>query len=117
MPLKKQPPSSSSTLGAIEAAVARVASLGLADEADDEDRLVIVVSDANFRRYGITPEDLNEAMRRDSRVRVHLVLIASLADEAAALLQALPLGTCHICLDSALLPTVIRQILSAGMSD
>ena len=53
------------TLGAIDAAVARVAARALphAADADAEERVVVVVSDANFRRYGITPGDLNEAMR------------------------------------------------------
>ena len=74
-------------------------------------------------------------MQRDDRVQVHLILIASLRDEADELMATLPSGKygflatntcriltitfghssgrCHACMDSALLPAVIRKILTA----
>ena len=35
---------------------------------DSDEKIVIVVSDANFRRYGISAKDLKEAMEKDSTV-------------------------------------------------
>ena len=73
---------------------------------------MIVVSDANFRRYGILPRDLREAMQKNAAIKVHLVLIASMRDEAEEMTAKLPIGCCHICYDNALLPTVITKILT-----
>ena len=94
--------SGDNTLGAISHAVDRVLALGLGSHADSNgsgssdghsERVVIVVTDANFARYGITSEDLKVAMQRDDRrVQVHLILIASLRDEADDLMATLPSG-------------------------
>jgi hypothetical protein len=56
--------------------------------------------------------DLREAMQKNASVKVHLVLIASLRDEAEEMTAKLPVGCCHICYDNSLLPTVIRKILT-----
>ena len=103
--------SGDNTIGAIEAAVARLSGKGSLEE----DKLVIVVSDANFRRYGISASDLKQAMGKDPMVAVHLILIASLKDEAKEMTEKLPLGRCHVCFDTAALPTVIRKILTADI--
>jgi hypothetical protein len=84
------------TLEAIDAAVTRVID-ATKDESVGSQRYVIVVSDANFRRYGISSKRLTQAMTRDPRVQVHLVLIASLGDEASKTARALPDGQCHVC--------------------
>lgn len=84
------------TLEAIDAAVTRVAD-STKDESVSSQRFVIVVSDANFRRYGISTKMLTAAMTKDPRVQVHLVLIASLGDEAEKTARALPDGQCHVC--------------------
>jgi hypothetical protein len=51
-------------------------------------------------------------MQKNSSVKVHLVLIASLREEAAEMMAKLPIGFCHVCFDNALLPTIIRKILT-----
>ena len=107
--------SGDNTLGAIETAVDRVAARG-GLSGDKDEKLVIVVSDANFRRYGISSNHLKEVMQKDPSVAVHLILIASLRDEAREMTSRLPPGSCHVCFDNAQLPTVIRKILTADMN-
>ena len=51
------------TLESVEASVAAVA------EADADDYFCIVFSDANFERYGITPEDLKRVMNSNPKVK------------------------------------------------
>ena len=104
--------SGDSTLESIEAAVDRVRKRG-GMAGDGHERIVIVVSDANFRRYGISAQDLKEAMGKDSSVVVHLILIASLRDEARDITAKLPAGRVHVCFDNHELPTVMRKILTA----
>ena len=87
---------------------------GLNVNAKADEKIVIVVSDANFRRYGISAKDLKEAMEKDSTVVVHLILIASLRDEAREITARLPAGRVHICFDNTELPMVIRKILTAN---
>lgn len=75
------------------------------------DRYVFVFSDANFDRYGITAQELGAALQDESgRVSAHCLLIASLDDEAARLARELP-GSCHLCLDTAHLPKILKNIL------
>jgi hypothetical protein len=73
-----------------------------------------VLSDANFRRYGIDPAELSKIMRRSDRVQVHMVLIASLRDEAEEVAKALPLGFAHLCQESSDLPSILRRILESS---
>ena len=104
--------SGDSTLESIEVAVNRVKERG-GMTGDSDEKIVIVVSDANFRRYGISAQDLKEAMEKDTSVVVHLILIASLRDEAKDITAKLPAGRVHICFDNTELPTVIRKILTS----
>jgi hypothetical protein len=103
--------SGDNTLGAVGKAVDNI----LANTEDDQkmDRYVFVVSDANFDRYGISPKFLAKAMTKDKRVKVHFILIASLADEAERIAKALPTGHAHICFDTNSIPTVLKKILTS----
>ena len=51
-------------------------------EAKAENRYVIVLSDANFSRYGIKPSDFSELMLSDQAVKVFAIFIGSLGDQA-----------------------------------
>lgn len=97
------------TLQAAEVAVDRA--LQGAEDGDNTQRIVIVLSDANFHRYGIEPADLSRVMRKSDRVKVHMILIASLGDEAEEVAKQLPLGYAHLCSESADLPAILRKIL------
>jgi hypothetical protein len=97
------------TLQAAEIAVNRA--LQGAEEGDNVQRMVIVLSDANFERYGIQPADLSRIMRKSEKVKVHMILIASLGDEAEEVARQLPLGYAHLCSESSDLPAILRKIL------
>lgn len=53
-----------------------------ASEAKAEQRYVIVLSDANFSRYGIKPADFASLMVSDPLVNVYAIFIGSLGDQA-----------------------------------
>ena len=74
--------------------------------------LVIVVSDANLRRYGIAPAELSKAMKASNKVKTHVVFIASVRDEADLWVKELPFGMSKVCLDTSDLPHIMREILS-----
>jgi len=83
-------------------------------EQPGDDYFVLVVSDANFRRYGIRPSEFREHLLHP-RVNVHGIFLASMFDEAKYLNQSLPPGKTHICLDNSRLPLIIRQILTSSV--
>ena len=72
-----------------------------------------MMSDANFERYGISPAYLSRLMTKDKRVKVHFILIASLADEAERVAKALPAGHAHVCFDTTSIPAVLKSILTS----
>ncbi|KAH9251039.1 hypothetical protein BASA81_011099 [Batrachochytrium salamandrivorans] len=72
--------------------------------------LVIVVSDANLRRYGIAPSELAKEMK-SAKVKTHVVFIASVRDEAEVWARELPLGRAKVCLETSDLPHIMRDIL------
>ena len=47
-----------------------------------DDYFVIVLSDANFSRYGIKPRHFTALMNSDHRVNVYAIFIGSLGDQA-----------------------------------
>lgn len=108
------------------------------DEEADQN-IVVVVSDANFERYGITPQDIGGIMvsgaaaysshcrrswfitsfcdslpwqRSNHQVSCHLVMLASLEDEAEELRKELPKGAAHICYRTDDLPQAFKTILT-----
>lgn len=50
------------------------------EEADEH--FVIILSDANFDRYGIRPVRFTEALQRDEEVNAFAIFIGSLGDQA-----------------------------------
>jgi von Willebrand factor A domain-containing protein 8 len=92
-----------STLEAIELAISK------AHEGD----LVLVVSDANLQRYGIKPADVSDLFRRKD-VHAHLVLIGSFGEEAHRLARAIANERAQVCLDSAELPKIIKNIVASA---
>lgn len=107
------------TLRATEEAAAELSAYQQARDGGEEEgegqgrgggSYLFVVSDANFARYGIDPRRLGEALVRDRSVRGHVFLVASLGDEAAAAVRAMPVGRAHLCLDAAALPGAMKRI-------
>ena len=54
-------------------------------QAKAEQRYVIVMSDANFSRYGIKPAEFARLMVSDPLVNVYAIFIGSLGDQASRL--------------------------------
>lgn len=72
---------------------------------------VVVFSDANLSRYGIEPQDLAQALKKN----VYIVFIASMFNEAQQLTQALPSSNGFVCLDTRELSTTFKKILSQNI--
>ena len=96
------------TLEAVAQGVAECVSV----EADDY--LTIIVSDANLRRYGISPAVLGAALQSEPRVQAYVIFIASLEDEVARILPNMPPGKAFFCAETAMLPAMLRTILTAS---
>ncbi|KAJ7616381.1 AAA domain-containing protein [Mycena polygramma] len=77
---------------------------------DADDWFVIAITDANFGRYLIKPEDISRAMRRDPKVHTALICIGEGA-EATWIPKTIP-GRGYRVSNTADIPTVLRSILS-----
>ena len=78
-----------------------------------EGDLVLVVSDANLKRYRIEPEEVSSLLRQKD-VHAHLILIGSLGEEADKLASAIPNGRAQVCFDSGDLPLLIQRIVASA---
>ncbi|XP_028163508.1 von Willebrand factor A domain-containing protein 8 [Ostrinia furnacalis] len=82
---------------------------------DADESIVLILSDANLRRYGIQPEELGTILTSESKVQAHVIFIGSLGDEASMLLRRLPAGHAHVCMDTANLPHIMQQIFASSL--
>lgn len=80
-------------------------------EADEH--FVIVLSDANFDRYGIRPQKLAEILNSDEKVHGFIIFIGSLGDQAVRLVKQLPSGKAFMCMDNKQLPNIMQQIFTS----
>ena len=92
------------TLAATRRAIADIAGL------DADQRLVMVVSDADLQRYGIDVREWDGVLRGDPRVQAYVVLISNNVDEAERIRAALAPGRAHICAETASLAVTFKQI-------
>ena len=86
----------------------------LSEEEADE-HFVIVLSDANFDRYGISPRRFGEILKGNDKVNAYAIFIGSLEDQAAQLIRLLPMGHAFVCLDTKSLPQILQQIFTSTM--
>ncbi|KAF8624743.1 hypothetical protein AX17_007074 [Amanita inopinata Kibby_2008] len=77
---------------------------------DADDWFVIAITDANFQRYGISPEEITRAMKRDPKVNAALICIGEGA-EAKWVTEKFP-GRGFLVRNAAEIPVVLRSILS-----
>lgn len=84
-------------------------------EAEADEHFVIVLSDANFDRYNISPKRFGEILRSHDKVNAYTIFIGSLEDQAAQLIKHLPSGHAFICLDTKDLPQILQQIFTSTM--
>ncbi|KAI8616388.1 AAA domain-containing protein [Chytriomyces sp. MP71] len=81
------------------------------DEADEH--FVIILSDANLRRYGITAQEVSLVLESDPKVQAAIVFIGSLGDEAQRLVNALPRGKAFLALDTSKIPSIIKELFAS----
>ena len=84
------------------------------EEADDH--FVLVLSDANFDRYGLSPRAFAKIML-DTRpnVNVYCIFIGALGDQAIRLKKSLPTGRAFVCMNTQDLPMIMQQIFQSAM--
>jgi len=98
------------TIEAIESAISDVK--GDVDESECDDYIVVALSDANLRRYGIRVDELRSAMEDpEGKVTTHYIAIASLGEEARMIQEGLEPGRAHVVYDTEELPRVIRDLI------
>ncbi|KAF2346805.1 von Willebrand factor type A [Trinorchestia longiramus] len=89
----------------------------LAQTADDYDQnFVVLLSDANLDRYGISPARLATAMTGQATVQCYVVFIGSLGNQAKKLANALPAGRAYVCMDTHELPQILQHIFTHAMT-
>ncbi|XP_064614845.1 von Willebrand factor A domain-containing protein 8-like [Liolophura sinensis] len=96
----------------VEATKHAVTDLGK-EEADEH--FVIVLSDANFDRYGISPRRFGDLLTADDKVNSYAIFIGSLGDQASRLTKQLPLGRGFVCMDTKNIPQILQQIFTSTM--
>ncbi|KAJ3333377.1 hypothetical protein HDU76_008821, partial [Blyttiomyces sp. JEL0837] len=81
------------------------------EEADDY--FVIIISDANLSRYGISAAEVGKILESDQRVNAAILFIGSIGEEAKSLVKRLPPGKGFVAFNSADVPRIIKQLFSA----
>jgi len=93
----------------LPAAVTAINEVGKLAE-DHDESFVIVLSDANFDRYGISPSAFGKILTRNDQVSSFAVFIGSLGDQAERLAKRLPAGKAFVCLDTKKIPETLKTI-------
>lgn len=85
----------------------------LATSTAKEGDLVLIISDANLKRYRIDPDDVSQLLRRKD-VHTHLVLIGGFGEEPIKLARSIPNERAQVCLDSEELPLIVKNIVASA---
>lgn len=101
--------SGDNTLEATEHAITTLA------EEDSDESIVVVLSDANLQRYGISPTKLANTLMAQEKVSAYAIFIGGLGDQAERLTKSLPAGRGFICTDLSKLPQILKQIFSSSV--
>ncbi|KAK6745050.1 hypothetical protein RB195_011638 [Necator americanus] len=88
----------------------------LSKEKDCDERFVVLISDANLDRYGISPKDLLKVMNRHENVRSFVILIGSLGQQAVRLQASLPVGKAFVCENMSDLPKIMQNIFTSTLA-
>lgn len=101
--------SGDNTLEATEHAITTLA------EEDSDESIVVILSDANLQRYGISPTKLANTLMGQEKVSAYAIFIGGLGDQAERLTKSLPAGRGFVCTDLSKLPQILKQIFSASV--
>ncbi|KAJ3344252.1 hypothetical protein HDU93_000042 [Gonapodya sp. JEL0774] len=96
--------SGDNTLEAAQKAISDIA------KEDADDHIVVLLSDANLRRYGIRPEDMSKILTSNEKVNAVCLFIGTLGDEARILQKRMPAGKAFIALNTSDIPKIMRDI-------
>lgn len=66
-------------------------------------------------RYGIPASKLGQALTSNPDVHAFGVMVGSLGNQAAKLTRELPAGQAFVCLDTAQLPKIMKQIFTSTL--
>uniref|UniRef100_A0A4W3H4Q1 von Willebrand factor A domain-containing protein 8 n=1 Tax=Callorhinchus milii TaxID=7868 RepID=A0A4W3H4Q1_CALMI len=83
------------------------------EEADEY--FVIVLSDANLERYGISPARFAQVLTCSPQVHAFAIFIGSLGDQAERLQRTLPAGRSFVAMDTKQIPQILQQIFTSTM--
>uniref|UniRef100_A0A8B9HQR7 von Willebrand factor A domain-containing protein 8 n=1 Tax=Astyanax mexicanus TaxID=7994 RepID=A0A8B9HQR7_ASTMX len=83
------------------------------EEADEH--FVIVLSDANLERYGISPDRFARVLTSNPQVHAFAIFIGSLGDQADRLQRTLPAGRSFVAMDTKQIPQILQQIFTSTM--
>ncbi|XP_028846499.1 von Willebrand factor A domain-containing protein 8 [Denticeps clupeoides] len=83
------------------------------EEADEH--FVIVLSDANLERYGISPDLFARTLTSNPQVNAFAIFIGSLGDQAERLQRTLPAGRSFVAMDTKHIPQILQQIFTSTM--
>ncbi|XP_014486715.1 PREDICTED: von Willebrand factor A domain-containing protein 8 [Dinoponera quadriceps] len=101
--------SGDNTLEATQHAIASLA------KEDSDESIVVVLSDANLERYGISPERFARVLMSNMDVNAYAIFIGSLGDQATRLIKKMPSGRAFVCMDLKNIPRILQQIFSASV--
>nr|CDJ80091.1 ATPase associated with various cellular activities domain containing protein [Haemonchus contortus] len=87
----------------------------LSKEKDCDERIVVLISDANLDRYGISPKDFVKIMNKDDTVSSFVILIGSLGHQAQRIQAALPVGKAYVCENTSDLPKIMQNIFASTL--
>lgn len=93
----------------------RQAVLDMAKDPSSDAKFVLIFSDANLRRYGISPHRIGQWLTHSRAVNAHIFFIASMANEAKKLQQQLPVGRGHVALNTKDLPAMFKNIFKSDI--
>ncbi|KAG5321336.1 VWA8 protein, partial [Acromyrmex heyeri] len=101
--------SGDNTLEATQHAIASLA------KEDSDESIVVVLSDANLDRYGISPERFAKLLTSNPDVNAYAIFIGSLGDQATRLMKKMPSGRAFVCMDLKNIPRILQQIFAASV--
>ena len=101
--------SGDTTLEATERAVRELA------RQEGDQHYLVVLSDANFSRYGIDAGDYGDVLMSEPRVNAFVIFIGSLGDQAMRLKDRLPAGKAYVCMDTREVPNILKQIFASSL--
>ncbi|CAI4226062.1 unnamed protein product [Auanema sp. JU1783] len=87
----------------------------LSKEMDCDEKIVVLVSDANLERYGIRPKHISDIMNKTDEVNSFVIFIGSLGEQAEILQKALPPGKAFVCKNTSELPQIMQNIFASTL--